>query len=629
MAGTSRADVVKAQNNTALNLDGSYVGGVAPTSSDVILYNNTVTGNNISVLGGDLSIAGITVTDPGTGSSLMRIDPTTGATLTLGSSGIDMSAASASLQIGANAELGADQIWDVAAGYTLTQSGTLSGSGVLTIQGTGTYNTSGNANTYSGGTILGDGIHVAINASGATTTQFGTGDLTIGNNVQIFGPTGTRFVNNHIVLNGDLTVGSTAYATTNTQITNGITVASGTHAITIINGTDPTSSVPGLNINPNGVMDGAGTLALVNGNAANSPEVWVRWGTSGTFGMTADLSIGSGVQVFFNRANLLTASTDLTIESGGTLDLSNKGGAVESQTVQTLSGAGIVTTNKNSGGISILTIDGGTGTASSTFSGNIISGTTAGASIQITKLGTTTQIFSGSNNYIGQTQVNAGTLLLNGSHTDSSAVSNNGYGSATNGHFYTASGATFGGAGYIAGNNAQTNSNMVYVDSGGALAPGAAAGGIGTLTLDGADISGSGSHVLGLASGATFSFDLAGDGGTPDRVDFWNYASGDVLLNSNVINLTLNGAAVAGTYTVSLFRFYSDNGLTGMNSGLVSGLTIGTVDPNISGTPTLNFNAGGSTIDLTYTVVPEPSTVLLCGLGLGLVLWRGRRRLKA
>jgi hypothetical protein len=129
-----------------------------------------------------------------------------------------------------------------------------------------------------------------------------------------------------------------------------------------------------------------------------------------------------------------------------------------------------------------------------------------------------------------------------------------------------------------------------------------------------------------MATGAKLSFTLAGDGTDADQLAFWNYAGGDLLLNSNQIDLSLTGPLVAGTYTVTLFSFYSDSGVTLTSSGIVSGLSIGVLGSGISGTPTLSYNAGGNTIDLTYTVVPEPQIVALLGPGLGLLLWRARRR---
>jgi autotransporter-associated beta strand protein len=623
-------DVNKLDNSTALNLGTSWQGGSAPGASDVGVWSGTFVANRITQLGADMSWAGIRVGPTSGAGTLMTISGSLPGsnTLTLGSSGIDMTSAGVNLTINTNLVLGASQSWNVTSGRTLAvQTGTVSGSGALELAGSGTIVMSGNANSYSGGTTLSGGVHVGIGSASASNTPFGSGTLTVQDNAQIFGTSaGSRHIANMVVLNADLTVGTTAVGNSTFQFNGGIDVGSGTRTISVVNAAAPTVSSPGLYISPGGPMGGTGTLVIANGNAAASPEVWVRWGTSGTHQLTSNLTVGSGVTVFFNASNMFSASSALTVDSGGILDLSNKGGAFYTQTIKSLAGGGLVTNTKNTAsGIGGLTIDGGVSTGTTTFTGNLLSGTSAGASLFITKTGSTTQIFAGSNSYIGQTQVNAGTLLVNGVHIDSETSSVNGYGSTTNGHYLVASGAVLGGNGRIAGRTTANNSNMILVQSGGTLAPGAS---IGALKLDGANIGGTNSRVLNMASGADFAFELAGNGSGADQIEFWNYTAGDLLLNSNEINLTLTGPLVAGTYNVTLFEFFGDSGSTLTTSGITGGLTIGTLDPNIVGTPTLSYNSLAGTITLEYTVVPEPGTFALLAGGLGAVLIFRRRRVK-
>jgi fibronectin-binding autotransporter adhesin len=58
-------DVVKADNLTNLDQGASWVGGVAPTASDVAVWDSTVTVANTALLGIDTNWAGIRVADPG------------------------------------------------------------------------------------------------------------------------------------------------------------------------------------------------------------------------------------------------------------------------------------------------------------------------------------------------------------------------------------------------------------------------------------------------------------------------------------------------------------------------------------------------------------------------------------
>jgi hypothetical protein len=101
-----------------------------------------------------------------------------------------------------------------------------------------------------------------------------------------------------------------------------------------------------------------------------------------------------------------------------------------------------------------------------------------------------------------------------------------------------------------------------------AVAPGD--GGIGTLILD---RGGAGTSIFRMNNSANFTMELSASGSAADRIDFYNYASGEfVLVGNNNLNLSLVGNQTDGRYTVSLFRFFSNNGTTATNSGLTSGL---------------------------------------------------------
>jgi len=529
-----------------------------------------------------------------------QITATASSTLTLGNSGIDMSGATADLTISALLDLSASQTWTVGAGRTLTVNNAASvGNGTITLAGSGTFRP-GSAGGLGLGTVnLENGITFAKSSGGVTN---------IANFLNLNGNIGMYIDNtNSLNLKGGMSVGSGSRTITlSTASTGGLVFAGGTAA-------------------GDKQISGSGVLVLANGNVGSSPINVAFGATSGAdafITVNADLTIGSNISVNANKVDIFTSASDITVQTSGTFNI-GLATTSYSQTFGSLSGEGVIAKGGHATSI-VLTVDGGARTTTTTFSGNIVD-TGTGGRINIQKSGSTTQIFAGTNTYGGQTVVNAGTLLVNGNHIEGTTVTNSlfGYGSAATGHFQVADGATFGGSGRISGNTSANNSNLVLVESGGVLAPGAS---IGTFVLDGANIGGTSSRVLNMASGADFAFELAGNGGTPDRIDFWNYTDGDLFLNSNEINLTLSGPIVAGTYTVSLFRFFSDNGLTAINSGLLSGLTVGTVDPSISGVPTINFNTGGSTIDITYTIVPEPASVALAGLGFGLVLWHARRR---
>lgn len=617
----SGADLSRANNSNALNLTGAWVGGVVPGSSDIAVWDSALTTDRANVIGGNLSFGGIKVTNAG--GTLHSINASTGFTLTLGSSGIDMSAATANLTISAVMDLSASQTWNVASGRTLTIGGLNTGAGTITLSG-------------AGGTFA---LGASSNGSStvtATAGPLGIGTVNLENGIRLTSSalTTSRVIRNAVNLNGNIEVvmGNTAAGSAGINFSGGMNIGAATRTITLTNASS-TTNIATLTFGGNGgatSVTGSGSLVFENGNAADSPMVYVRTASGVTNDYAVfetDVTIRNGVTFIAGGNNVFTADSDVTIDAGGFLNTSNNGGSATNQTIGSLSGGGTAFNGSTNAGIPTLTIDGGSRTIRTVFSGSLQNG--AVSTFNVTKLGTTTQVFSGANTYTGKTTVTGGTLLLNGTHIESVSVTGNGYGSLSTGHFQVGTGATFGGSGRIAGNNATTNSNLVLVQSGGTLAPGDDTA-LGTLTLDGANITGTGARVLNMASGAKFDFTLAGNGSAADQLAFWNFASGDLLLNSNTVDLSLSGTRAAGTYTVSLFSFYSDNGTTSVTSSLLNGLVVGTLGDGIE-SASLSFN--GSSIDLTYTVsaaIPEPAAAaVLLGLaalcGASLARRRARR----
>ncbi|WPJ95568.1 autotransporter-associated beta strand repeat-containing protein [Coraliomargarita algicola] len=170
-----------------------------------------------------------------------------------------------------------------------------------------------------------------------------------------------------------------------------------------------------------------------------------------------------------------------------------------------------------------------------------------------------------------------------------------------------------------------TAGNSISVASGSSVAPGAS---IGTFTLDGGSTS---EALLTMDAGASFTFELDANSANADQLRFFNYVSGDLVLNDNALNVSLSGEpTLAGEYTVSLFQFYSDEGSSIASSTLIDDLEAldGLVLVLGEGVETgiLNYNNANGSIDLTYTVVPEPSMFALVGMVLvSTVLIRRRR----
>jgi fibronectin-binding autotransporter adhesin len=576
-------EIVKANNTNTLNLTTSWVGGSAPGSSDIAVFNSTLTVSRTFNIGVNQNWAGIKMTDAAAGTT-QTVGATTGYTLTLGSSGIDMSAATADLAITAVMDLSASQTWTVAAGRTLTVSGTNTGTGTISLSGAGTFALGGNT----------------------STTAFGTGTLNLGDGITLTSSsTSSRAIANSVNITGNIGVSMTGASSSVMTFNGNIDIGSGTRVISVSNAngsaTNNTVTFAGGGLAGTNQITGSGVLDLENGNGSASPVVSVKFGTSNTdySVVQTDVTVGNGVSIFFGAANVFGAESDLTVKTGGVVNLSNNSGSSYAETFKSISGEGMITNNTTSaGGVATITIDGGSSTATTTFTGVIQNG--AKGLVSVVKSGSSTQVLSGANNYTGATTINGGTLLVNGTHIQTASGSG----------YTVSSGGTLGGTGRISRYTpSSASTDAISVASGGFVAPGDS-NSIGTLTLDGVNFGSTNKYVLRMQSGAQFNFDLAGNGTPGDQIAFWNYVStgpGDLSLSSNAINLSLVGTQTAGTYTVSIFTFYSDSGTSVVSSGISTGLTLGTLGAGISNA-SITYNT--NSIDVTYTVsaIPEPAS---------------------
>lgn len=177
-ASSRAADVVKADNADNLTATTSWVGGVVPTDADVALWDGTITAANTTILDVSTNWAGIRIASP-VGTVTINSN-TTVQPLGLGASGIDMSAATASLVINAPVSNILNQTWSVASGTSLTLNGALSGGGRLTKIGPGTMFVTALSGTYAGGYTIAE-ASVQTGNSGNASTMFGTNTMVLTN----------------------------------------------------------------------------------------------------------------------------------------------------------------------------------------------------------------------------------------------------------------------------------------------------------------------------------------------------------------------------------------------------------------------------------------------------------------
>ncbi|MFA7345655.1 MAG: autotransporter-associated beta strand repeat-containing protein [Terrimicrobiaceae bacterium] len=377
-----------------------------------------------------------------------------------------------------------------------------------------------------------------------------------------------------------------------------------------------------LNVLGNITMTG-GTLAFAQNNTTDQSRLSVGGSVTIT---NAILSIDNNKNVSIGGVLTLNGTGRVnTVGQGITGSGSNifaVGGLSSADSTTVISN----NTNPTSGYTSVLELNNASGT--STFAGAIKNGTASTNVLSVEKNGVGTQVFSGAGNiYTGTTTVNAGTLLVNnttGSGSGTGAVAVNGTG-------------TLGGTGFI--NPGGTNG--ISVASGGFLAPGTIVPGasIGTLTLN----LGSTTGTVNLTGGGDFKFELGtvgvtiGASGTSDLLVLTGASASDVAFGGGN-NIDLLGTATAEGY-YKLFDTSLDattwTGLTlgGATTGgnlIAGGLSASNYGGGFSGELILADGTAGTSLgDIYLHVVPEPSTVLLSGLGLTVVLFGIRRRQNA
>jgi len=336
-----------------------------------------------------------------------------------------------------------------------------------------------------------------------------------------------------------------------------------------------------MTVNGGGVTFGAGDGTLGTVSVSGSTSL-----------MDGSLTLqgGTGASISFAGGIDISTSSTTTIQLNGTTTDGQVSAAY-------LSGGFNSTNSKIIGGTDVQTVtstlnltgDAGTFLAK-TYSGQISNGGSSRVTA-IHKTGSMTQIFQGVNTYSGGTIVSAGTLLVNNS-------SGSGTGTGT---VSVASGATFGG-----GNAAGTTGlvgGLVSLNSGGHLAPGV--NDLGRLTLQsGLTLNSTGGSILDMELGTTS--------------DLLRISAGTFTGNSSGLTLVNISAAAGfglGTYTLIDWTGATASGVT------ASDFQLNAVPSGYTG----SFNVVGSTLQLTVTAIPEPSCMLLCGLGLTALLIRFRR----
>jgi fibronectin-binding autotransporter adhesin len=635
------ATVTKKNNTTSLNKKQSWIGNRVPGSADIVLWDATVTSANTVSLGGNVSWLGLRITNPG---GLVTINA--GNTLTLGSSGIDMSSATVNLTLNCAVSLGSTQIWDITSGRTLLATGAISGLGGITKNGLGTVTLSG-VNTFSGPVTINGGT---LSVATASALGSGTSALTI-NPTGIFQATGTFSTTRTVTLGG--TGGASSGGTfdvTGTNVETRTGVISGAGSLTKT-GTG-TLTLSAINSYAGDTYINGGTLSISNSQALGAlpPSL-------GSSLYAVHMASGTTLQTTFTTTG---DSRQLQLISGtATLDVTS---AVSQQRNGLIYGSGGLI--KTGAGTEILT-NANTYSGGTTINGGVLqinnssgSGTGTGAVIvntgaTLSGLPTATG-FTTAGTISGAVTVNSGgillarsgtTLTLGGLTLNASAVTNLQIGSFTSAPIINITGTnafTFGGL------------STINITNAGGLA----AGTYQLFNYTGTALANITNLQLGSTPGGGFTYSLSNNQ-TNTSIDLivsatndqWaNDANGNWGVNSNwtsgvfpngvsaqanflgVINqartVTVNGAYTIGTMTFNNANSYTvatdaiaGHGLTLSNNGMATiGVLAGnhTISAPISLTDNFEITADASTALTISGAITQNSagrTITLDGAG--------------
>jgi fibronectin-binding autotransporter adhesin len=539
---------IKQDNTAPLNLASSW--DTLPGAADIGQWDSTVTTANSTVPGADLSWDGIKIVDPGTVPGTEPVTIGSGNTLTIGTSGIDLSTATQNLTLSCGLTLQGPQNWSSAAGITLDVAGTFTRSGATVdftnfdatailgtlandasgilgpwaTTGSGTslqyvQSTAGAVSAYTGATA--DSGNLADVTSATTNYSYGVAATLAGSQTgntlrYTGGATTTALGANGMTLNGLMNAGTNKLTISGTVASPGLVIGSSGVLNITTNGQamDITSNISGSGV----VVYRGGTFTLGLGNLTNSFNTYTG-STVINAGTFTNAATGSTSTPYFGTGPV-TFNPGTTLACGRT-QLSN---AITFNSATITSGNSFTSTL--SGPITLV------GTSAVSVTGNLTFSNNIGGTGGLTKTGSAFVPLNGAvNDYAGPTSigVNGGGLTIKSSL----------YGNDT--------------LKWIPDN--------ITVNSGGALVMNVGGAGEFTIAQAGTMFSQLGGVVNnnGLRAGSTFGVDLRTLAGT--------YVITDSLIDSSgtgggLINFRIVGTNVTGGSTLELTGNNTYSGMT-------------------------------------------------------------------
>jgi len=613
---TSKAQILKADNNTSLDQGGSWVGNIAPGSSGIAAWDATVAtaANCTNTLGVSVSWGGIIISNP---VAPVKILTNNFPTISLGASGIDLSQATEGLWIAPALTTVANQTWTVTNGLTLMlgeagRTVTIANNVVLNgrvLFPNAIVINSGSTLTFSNGTslistITNNGVTSitdsgTVNQSGGTvvvgrsdsTSSSAKATLVIGtSNPGVFNMSGGSFTDGSTTSDGRVDVGTSSgvpgtwniSGSAAAQLQSLYIANSGNGIVNVTNGS-LTVSVNAIRVGTgNNGGTGAmniygGTIFAISGmNVQHSTSAGADNGTLNVYGgnvfVGGSLNVpnGLGTGVINMNGGLLIATNNVNLpnNASGTGVINLNGGTLQVSSIV-----------RNAAGSGTLVFNGGTLKCSGNSSVLIASGI-------VVDVGTNGAILDTGNNNIsvlpsllnnisgaadgGLTKLGSGTLTLAGTNT------------------YNGPTVVMGGTLIVTNTHAIAGSTNLIIDSGATL-----------------DMAGSGTIALQATPtlNGTLMMQVNKNGGT--------LSNDELVFPSGIINcggtlmVTATGNALANGDTFQLFSAATISGtFTSINlPPLSSGLGWDTSELNVDGTIKVATGSGGSTTPPAFNTV--------------------------
>lgn len=442
---------------------------------------------------------------------------------------------------------------------TAEQTGEITGTGSIEKTGAGNLSILGN-NSYSGGTYLNAGNIYVRNSS-----ALGSGPVYFeGGNLSLHG--GINFASD-LIVNSSGTLAGTGGGAVNTF----------SGWINVNNASDLTlSAVDSGRLHLSNRISGTlGTLTIAGNNSGSAGDgnSRVLLDYAGDQGFTGDIVI-AGSPGSYGALQTASDFSQNAVKNNGVLILNTADTLSGTRVLGSLSGTGVVRAFLGNS-YSTVTLQVGGLNTDTTFAGRLerdYFGGVNNGKLGLEKVGTGILKLTGANNtYTGETLVRAGTLLVNS------------YRGTGSGYVIVDHGGTLGGSGTIQG--------TTFIENGGILAPGNSPG---TLTFE---------SGLTLNNFSILDFEL---GTTSDLI---RVSGGNLTGSTSVGGITIN-LADAGGFTAATYTLIDFSGASRSNFDLTD-FTFGST---LSGY-TYSLALVGSTLQLTASAIPEPSTyALLAGL---------------